>query len=76
MSSSQSSKSVSKLILKKLSDAGVPHYEAARWSGLSTSILSRRLTGESDWLLSELFVLSREALGISVSTLFREAEDA
>lgn len=76
MSAGETSKSVSKLILKKLSDAGVPHYEAARWSGISTSILSRRLSGQSDWLLSELFVLSREVLGVSVSTLLREAEAA
>ncbi|MFZ2228300.1 MAG: hypothetical protein WA090_09380 [Candidatus Nanopelagicaceae bacterium] len=74
MSAGQTSKNVSKLILKKLSDAGVPHYEAARWSGISTSILSRRLSGQSDWLVTELFAISGEVLGMSVSDLLREAE--
>lgn len=74
MSAGQNSKNVSKLIVKKLADAGVPHYEAARWSGISTSILSRRLSGESDWLLSELSVLSGEVLGVSLSDLLRETE--
>ena len=74
MSAGQTSKSVSKLIVKKLADAGVPHYEAARWSGISTSVLSRRLSGQSDWLISELFVLSGEVLGVPLSALLREAE--
>lgn len=76
MSAGETSKSVSRLILKKLSDAGVPQYKAAQWSGISTSILSRRLSGQSDWLLSELFALSGEVLGVPLSTLLREAETA
>lgn len=74
MSAGQTSKSVSRLILRKLSEAGVPHCEAARWSGISTAILSRRLSGQSDWLISELFALSGEVLGVTVSDLLREAE--
>jgi hypothetical protein len=52
----------------------VPQYQAARWSGISTSILSRKLSGESDWLLSELFVFNSEVLGMSLSILLEEAE--
>ncbi|MDO8646115.1 MAG: hypothetical protein Q7R42_06010 [Candidatus Planktophila sp.] len=76
MSAGQTSKNISKLILKKLSDAGVPQYQAARWSGISASILSRRLSGENDWLISELSVFSGEVLGMKVSTLLEEAESA
>lgn len=76
MTAGQTSKNVSKLILKKLSDSGVPHYEAARWSGISTSKLSLRLSGGAEWKLSELSEFTGEVLGVSVSDLLRESEAA
>ena len=74
MSASRPSRSVSKLILKKLSDSGVPHYAAAQWSGISPAKLSLRLSGGVEWKLSELSEFSAQVLGVPVSDLLREAE--
>lgn len=74
MSAGQTSERVSELIIQKLSEAGIPHYEASRRSGIPRSTLSRMLSHQSDWLLPELFIMAEYVLGTKVSTLLQEAE--
>lgn len=69
----QTSRSLAGVISHRLREAGISQREAAIRTGIPLTTLSRRLTGTSPLLVTELASLA-SVLGVSVSCLANEAE--
>jgi transcriptional regulator with XRE-family HTH domain len=67
------SRGISQAVSNALKDAGISQREAADRSGIPITTLSRRLTGNSPFLVTELAVLAA-MVGTSVSELIATAE--
>lgn len=59
------SRSVARAVAESLSAAGIPQRDAADQTGIPLATLSRRLTGKSPMLVTELAALC-DLLGVSV----------
>ena len=76
MATSQVSKDVSAFIRQWLRDTGTPQFEAAKWSGISPTKLSTRLSGLIEWTIAELTSFSEEVLGMPLSSLLIQVKYA
>ena len=73
MATSQISKDISRAIRKRLHAAGVPHFQAAEWAGISPAKLSLRLSGGAEWRLTELNNFSEQVFGMPLVSLLEIA---
>jgi hypothetical protein len=71
--SEQTSRKIALAVSQALTDAGISQRSAAEQSGIPLTTLSRRLTGASPFLITELAVLAR-MLNTTVGALTTAAE--
>ncbi len=69
------SRGISQAVSNALKSAGISQREAAERSGIPITTLSRRLTGNSPFLVTELAVLA-SMVGTTVSELAATAESS
>lgn len=69
----QVSRALAETVSRRLSGAGISQRDAASRAGIALTTLSRRLTGTSPFLATELAALAG-LLGTTVSNLAQESE--
>jgi transcriptional regulator with XRE-family HTH domain len=69
------SRSIARAVSTALSAAGIAQRDAAERTGIPISTLSRRLTGNSPFTVTELDLLAN-VLGCTVTELVAAAQDA
>lgn len=71
----QASREVSHVVARALREAGIPQRVAAERAGIPLTTLTRRLSGRSPLLVTELAALA-SLIGVPVSELLARAEAA